>query len=74
MIVHDMPEHIRSDNGPKFIANRLCDWLAKFGLRQPTSNEAVPERMVIARVSTEHYEMNCSADGYFTKSRKLRLQ
>ena len=32
MIVHGMPEHIRSDNGPEFIANRLRDWLAHVGV------------------------------------------
>jgi len=33
MIVHGMPEHIRSDNGPEFIANRLRDWLAHVGVK-----------------------------------------
>lgn len=33
MIVHGMPEHIRSDNGPEFIANRLCDRLAHVGVK-----------------------------------------
>jgi putative transposase len=33
MIVHGIPEHIRSDNGPEFIANRLRDWLAHVGVR-----------------------------------------
>lgn len=33
MIVHGMPEHIRSDNGPEFIANRLRGWLAHVGVK-----------------------------------------
>ena len=33
MIVHGMPEHIRCDNGPEFIANRLRDWLAYVGVK-----------------------------------------
>lgn len=33
MIVHGIPEHIRSDNGPEFIANRLRDWLAHIGVK-----------------------------------------
>lgn len=33
MIVHGIPAHIRSDNGPEFIANRLRDWLAHVGVR-----------------------------------------
>jgi transposase InsO family protein len=33
MILHGMPEHIRSDNGPEFIANRRRDWLAHVGVK-----------------------------------------
>lgn len=29
---HGMPEHIRSDNGPEFIAKELRDWLARRGV------------------------------------------
>jgi len=30
-LVHGAPEHIRSDNGPEFIAKALQDWLAESG-------------------------------------------
>jgi putative transposase len=33
MIVHGIPEHIRSDNGPEFVANRLRQWLAHVGVK-----------------------------------------
>lgn len=33
MIVHGIPKHIRSDNGPEFIATRLRDWLAHVGVK-----------------------------------------
>lgn len=33
MIVHGIPEHIRSDNGPEFVANRLRAWLAHVGVK-----------------------------------------
>lgn len=33
MLQHGVPEHIRSDNGPEFIAGRLRDWLGKVGVR-----------------------------------------
>jgi transposase InsO family protein len=33
MIVHGIPKHIRSDNGPEFVANRLREWLQHVGVQ-----------------------------------------
>lgn len=33
MIVHGIPEYIRSDNGPEFVANHLRKWLADIGVK-----------------------------------------
>ena len=33
MVVHGIPEHIRSDNGPAFIATRLRNWLTSIGVK-----------------------------------------
>jgi len=33
MIEHGIPEHIRSDNGPEFVAKELRRWLARIGAK-----------------------------------------
>ena len=33
MIVYGIPEHIRSDNGPEFVARRLRGWLCDIGVK-----------------------------------------
>ena len=33
MILHGIPEYIRSDNGPEFIANKLRQWLETVGVK-----------------------------------------
>jgi len=31
MLIHEIPEHIRSDNGPEFVARAVREWLARLG-------------------------------------------
>jgi hypothetical protein len=31
-VAHGMPEHIRSDNGPEFVAHNVRDWLGRIGV------------------------------------------
>jgi transposase InsO family protein len=31
MLKHGVPEHIRSDNGPEFVAKAVRDWLSRLG-------------------------------------------
>jgi putative transposase len=33
MLEHGKPEHIRSDNGPEFVAKSLCQWLEATGTK-----------------------------------------
>jgi transposase InsO family protein len=33
MLAHGVPEHIRSDSGPEFIANEIRSWLGKTGVK-----------------------------------------
>ena len=36
LLKHGKPEHIRSDNGPEFVATGLQDWLIKVGIKAAT--------------------------------------
>ena len=33
LLRHGIPEHIRSDNGPEFVAQAMQDWLARVGIK-----------------------------------------
>lgn len=33
MVRHGVPEHIRSDNGPEFVAKEVREWLARLGTK-----------------------------------------
>jgi putative transposase len=32
-ILRDVPEHVRSDNGPEFVAKAVQDWIAAVGAK-----------------------------------------
>jgi len=52
MIEHGIPENIRSDNGPEFVAkNCVSGWLEP-GPKPYTSNPDLPGRTATARAST----------------------
>ena len=51
MVMKGVPEHLRSDNGPEFVAKDLRNWLANTGARR-TSSLALLGRTATARAST----------------------
>ena len=52
------PKHIRSDNGPEFVALQLRDWLAKVGTRTLYIEPGSRGRTDFAKVLTGSYEMS----------------
>ena len=58
-VEHGPPEHIRSDNGPEFIAKNLRGWLARTGVRTLISSLAVLGKKAIASASTRNSETSC---------------
>jgi transposase InsO family protein len=49
MITHGIPEHIRSDNGPEFIAKELRTWLSGIGVKTAYITPAALGRMVFVK-------------------------
>jgi putative transposase len=42
MVLHGVPEHIRSDQGPEFVAKAVQDWIAKVGAKTAYIERASP--------------------------------
>src|SRR4051812_20970697 len=55
-----MPEHLRSNNGPEFIANQVKQWLAEEGTKTLSSSRAARGRVRTASRSTAACGTNCS--------------
>jgi len=53
-----IPTHIRSDNGPEFVADALRDWILTIGARAAYIELGSPWRAAIARASTASCETN----------------
>jgi transposase InsO family protein len=59
MLSNGIPEYIRSDNRPEFVAKELCKWLKGVGMRLPILNQEVLGRTVIARALMAPSEIIC---------------
>jgi putative transposase len=58
MVCKGVPEHIRSDNGPEFVAKDLRQWFSNAAPGHYTSNPALRGRTAIASCSTASAEMS----------------
>ena len=71
-ILRGVPGHIRSDNGPEFVAKAVQDWIAAVGARPPTSRPAARGRTAMWRASTRACATSCSTARSSTRSRRRR--
>jgi hypothetical protein len=55
MLMRGIPEHIRSDNGPEFIAEELRKWLGKLGTRTLYIEPGSPWENVVRRLIDEDF-------------------
>ena len=58
-ILRGVPGHIRSDNGPEFVAKAVQDWITAVGPRRLTSPPAHPGRTGTWSRLTRGSETNC---------------
>ena len=72
-ILRGIPAHIRSDNGPEFVAAAVREWIAAVGAQtayiEPGS---LPGRMATSRASTASSATSCSTGRSSTASRRHR--
>jgi putative transposase len=70
-ILQSIPAHIRSDNGPEFVAKAFQEWIAVSVPRPPTSSAAAPGRTATSRTSTPAFAMSRSTARSSTLARGL---
>jgi putative transposase len=58
-ILRGVPGHIRSDNGPEFIADAVREWIALLDRRRRTLHPAARGRTATSRASMLASETNC---------------
>jgi putative transposase len=58
-IEHGVPEHIRSDNGPEFVAKKLMSWFKSLDVKPLFIEPGSPWKTDTARVSTGRCATSC---------------
>lgn len=55
----NVPDHIKSDSGPEFVAKALREQINAVGARPTASNLAAPRKPVTANASPQSSAKNC---------------
>ena len=71
-ILRGVPEHIRSDNGPEFVAKAVQEWIAAVGAKTAYIHRAAPGRTASSRASMRACATNCSTARSSTRCAKPR--
>ena len=72
-ILRGVPGHIRSDNGPEFVAKAVQDGSRRSAPRRPTSRRAARGRTAMSRASTPGCGTNCSTARSSTRLREAQI-
>ena len=72
MLRYGVPKHIRSDNGPEFVARAVRSWLARLGVQTLFIEPGSPGRTATSKVSMVSSEMNDLTVRSFQVYRKRR--
>jgi hypothetical protein len=72
-ILRGIPGHIRSDNGPEFVAEAVQEWITAVGAKTAYIERAVPGRTAISRASTRGCATNSSMARSSTRCVRPRL-
>jgi len=71
-ILRGVPGHIRSDNGPEFVARAVQQWITAVGAKTVYIRQAARGRTGTSRASTHAFAMNCSTVKSSTRCARLR--
>ena len=69
-IMRGVPGHVRSDNGPEFVAKAVQDWIRAVAPRPPISSLAALGKTAIAKASTRSFATNFSTARFSIPWRK----
>jgi hypothetical protein len=70
-MLRGIPGHIRSDNGPEFVAKAVQEWFAAVGAKTAYIEPGAHGRTVMSRASMRAYATSCSMARSFTRCERL---